>query len=265
MLGRLTGTRDVVWGTTVSGRPVDLPSAEAMVGLFINSLPMRAVMAPGESFAALALRLQEQLVSMQPFEFAELGRIRAASGLKGESPLFETLLVFENFPPPVLSHGRGSGLQLADWRFDQMTNFPLVVIVGPSGDRLMLRPGVCRGAVRRRHDRPSRGAFRDAPGRDCGGRVAVGPGPSSARRHPAAASSTGSTPGGGTGRSTRPSTAALAPKPVPIPTASPSWPTRSSSATPHWMRRPGAWRGGSATWASGPTCPSGFAWNVRRR
>ena len=41
VLSRLTDRSDVVFGVTVSGRPAELAGVETMIGLFINTVPLR--------------------------------------------------------------------------------------------------------------------------------------------------------------------------------------------------------------------------------
>ena len=65
LLGRLTDRDDVVFGTVVSGRPERLTGVETMVGLFINTLPLRLLLAPGQSFAALLAQTQARQAWLQ--------------------------------------------------------------------------------------------------------------------------------------------------------------------------------------------------------
>ena len=95
LLGRLTNRHDVAFGTTVSGRPPELAGVEQMVGLFINTLPLRLQWRPDETVAALLQRLQREqsaLLDHQHLGLAEIQRIA------GHGELFDTLVIFENFP-----------------------------------------------------------------------------------------------------------------------------------------------------------------------
>src|SRR5690606_39891483 len=60
LLARLLDTDDVVFGTTVSGRPAELHGAESMIGLFINTVPVRVALRRGESAAALLTRIRDE-------------------------------------------------------------------------------------------------------------------------------------------------------------------------------------------------------------
>ncbi|MGV9340477.1 non-ribosomal peptide synthase/polyketide synthase [Streptomyces sp. NPDC003688] len=95
LLGRLTGRDDVVFGATVAGRSPELPGAETMIGLFINTVPVRVRTRPGESVAALLARLQDEQSRLIDHQHLGLADIQRAAGL-GE--LFDTLMVFESYP-----------------------------------------------------------------------------------------------------------------------------------------------------------------------
>ena len=95
LLGRLTGRDDVVFGVTVAGRPAELAGVEQMVGLFINTVPMRVRLRSGEPLAALLASIQEsqsRLLAHQHVGLAEILRT------VGTGELFDTLVVFENYP-----------------------------------------------------------------------------------------------------------------------------------------------------------------------
>ncbi|MFA0812571.1 amino acid adenylation domain-containing protein, partial [Microbulbifer epialgicus] len=95
LLGSLTHRDDVVFGSTVSGRPPELPGVERMVGLFINTIPVRLRLRPEETFEELILRLQAQQSALLDHQHLGLSEIQRITG-SGE--LFDTLVVFENFP-----------------------------------------------------------------------------------------------------------------------------------------------------------------------
>nr|QEO74583.1 condensation domain-containing protein [uncultured bacterium] len=136
LLARYTGEDDVVFGATVSGRPPELPGIESAVGLFINTVPLRArVPQDGPTLAWLAA-LQEQQVRAREFEHVPLARIQGWSDVPRGRPLVESLLVFENYP---VEAARGDdGLSIRDVRAFERTSFPVTVIAGLA-DALVLR------------------------------------------------------------------------------------------------------------------------------
>src|SRR5262249_11407770 len=118
--------RDVVFGATVAGRPADLAGVEAMVGPFINAVPVRAAIDDAASFSALAVELHRQAIEAQAFEDSLLPDGQQASRVGLGHPLFETLFVFENYP----LDGRGAGggdlhISVAGGR--ELTHYDVVV------------------------------------------------------------------------------------------------------------------------------------------
>ncbi|MCH0541874.1 amino acid adenylation domain-containing protein [Streptomyces sp. MUM 203J] len=137
LLGGLTGSRDLVFGTTVSGRTTEVDGLDAAVGLFINTVPARVTLHAGESLTELLRRVQDEHAALLDHQHLGLAEIqRLASGSGGEE-LFETLVVFENHP------GTGSaadgespvtGVEVYD-----AVHYPLALIVEPRDGHLALR------------------------------------------------------------------------------------------------------------------------------
>ncbi|GAA4063690.1 amino acid adenylation domain-containing protein [Actinomadura miaoliensis] len=135
LVGKLTGRRDVVFGATVAGRPLDLPGVEQMLGLFINTVPVRVALEPGETVAALLGRVQAEQSVLLDHQYLGLAEIQR---LAGSGATFDTLLVFENYPmdqqgPPDLG-----GLRFTGGDVQETTHYPLSLVVGP-GDGLELK------------------------------------------------------------------------------------------------------------------------------
>ncbi|HMG42404.1 MAG TPA: amino acid adenylation domain-containing protein, partial [Acidimicrobiales bacterium] len=143
LLARLTGRDDVVFGATVSGRSPEVPGIETMVGVFINTLPVRVRLRPAESLAELLARIQAEqarLLDHQHVGLAELQR------LVGAGELFDTLVVFENYPiaPSTavpasddIETGADDGLVLTGGSATDATHYPLTLAVEP-GERITL-------------------------------------------------------------------------------------------------------------------------------
>ena len=98
LLSCYSATEDVVFGATVSGRSAGLPGIESMVGLFINSLPVRVHVSPRRSLVEWLRELQGQQVTLREYEHTPLFEIQKWSEVPAREPLFNTLLVFENNP-----------------------------------------------------------------------------------------------------------------------------------------------------------------------
>ncbi|MFK0286703.1 non-ribosomal peptide synthase/polyketide synthase [Streptomyces sp. NPDC090499] len=138
LLAGLTGRQDVVFGTTVSGRDAAVPGIESMVGLFINTLPTRLTWAPSDSLGAVLERLQQEQSALLDHQHLGLAEIQRAAGHAGDGELFDTLVVFENYPAePGLADPTGT-VRLAGHAFHDAVHYPLALIVKP-GRRLDLR------------------------------------------------------------------------------------------------------------------------------
>ncbi|ACY97456.1 non-ribosomal peptide synthetase [Thermomonospora curvata] len=138
LLARLTGRDDVIFGATVSGRPPELPGVEQMVGLFINTLPVRVRLNPDETVAAFLTRLQREQAELLPHHHLGLGEIHR---LAGGGALFDTMTVFENYPlDSSLLGARIGDLQLSGADLLDATHYPLTLDVVP-GERMHLRLG----------------------------------------------------------------------------------------------------------------------------
>ncbi|HEX2205580.1 MAG TPA: condensation domain-containing protein, partial [Longimicrobium sp.] len=140
VLARYTGSGDVVFGTTVSGRPPELPGVESTIGLFINTVPVRVRVPAAGPVAAWLRTMQEEQAEARQFEHAPLARVRSWSGLAGEAPVFETLFVFENYPIGQGGGEEGGGppppFAVTAGHSTERTNFPLSLAVAPQWNGL---------------------------------------------------------------------------------------------------------------------------------
>ncbi|MEU3573969.1 amino acid adenylation domain-containing protein, partial [Kitasatospora sp. NPDC036755] len=122
LLARYGGTGDVVFGTTVSGRPAELPGVETMIGLFINTVPARVRIPDGEVRTWLR-DLQERQSDGRRHDHLALPRIQALSELPAGEALFDSMLVFENYPVDESAADR-TGVRVVEVRADDATTFP---------------------------------------------------------------------------------------------------------------------------------------------
>jgi amino acid adenylation domain-containing protein len=127
LLARYAGTTDVVYGATVSGRPAELAGADAITGMLINTLPVRVAVDGATPVVEWLTRLQRDQVEARQFEHVPLPDVQAWSSVEPGSPLFESLVVFENYPradQPVGEHG----LRLRELDGMDISNFALNLI-----------------------------------------------------------------------------------------------------------------------------------------
>nr|WP_206326547.1 non-ribosomal peptide synthetase [Streptomyces sp. N502] len=138
LLGRLTGRGEVVFGTTVSGRDSEVEGIASMVGLFINTLPTRFRWAPGEPLGGLLVRLQEEQARLLDHQHLGLAEIQRLAGHAGGGELFDTLVVFENYPAETDLGDPSGSIRITGDAFHDAVHYPLALVVKP-GRRLDLR------------------------------------------------------------------------------------------------------------------------------
>ncbi len=140
LLARHAGRTDVVFGASVAGRPAELAGVEEMVGLFLNTVPVRVSCPPEARLRPWLDALQARQVELRRFEHTSLADAQAWSGLPSGEALFNTLLVFENYP--VLAGDESlaaSGLALGPVQSAVFSNYPLSLLAVPGADGLLLR------------------------------------------------------------------------------------------------------------------------------
>ncbi|MEH1098517.1 amino acid adenylation domain-containing protein [Micromonospora sp. CPCC 205561] len=170
VLGRLTRREDVVFGATVSGRPPELAGADRMLGLFINTLPVRVRVRDAASLLTTATTLQQRWVALREHGHLGLSEIRRATGV---GDVFDTLLVFQNFPTARDGESAGS-VKVVDVTGHDATHYPVSLVVDASEEitlRLTRRDGaVVPGGPEELLARVSRilEAFADDPHRRIG-------------------------------------------------------------------------------------------------
>ncbi|HEV2636493.1 MAG TPA: amino acid adenylation domain-containing protein [Actinocrinis sp.] len=131
LLSATTGRDDVVFGTTVSGRPPEIPGIESMVGLFINTLPVRIRLNPGEHVSALLSRIQDEQARLSAHHHVGLADIQRATG-NGE--LFDTLTVVETYPLDPGSLPGTDELRTTGIGAHDATHYPLTLIAIPGSN-----------------------------------------------------------------------------------------------------------------------------------
>ncbi|MDN0201129.1 non-ribosomal peptide synthetase [Streptomyces sp. S.PNR 29] len=133
VLARLAGRADVVFGSTAAGRPADLPGVESMVGLLINTLPVRVRLDGGHTVAEMLTALQEhhaRLIGHQHVGLLEIQKIA------GPGSVFDTLVLYESFPHPPEGAGTPGALTMRPSGMAQdASHYPLTLVVTP-GTRL---------------------------------------------------------------------------------------------------------------------------------
>jgi len=127
LLSRYNNSREAVLGTTVSGRPPALTDANSMVGVFINTLPVRMQIEPRVTIADWLAGIQDLQAETTDFEHVSLREIQAS--VSDGQPLFDCLFVFESYPTATESSIADRQLRLDSIAFDEWTHFPLTLLV----------------------------------------------------------------------------------------------------------------------------------------
>ncbi|HEU4328001.1 MAG TPA: amino acid adenylation domain-containing protein [Roseiflexaceae bacterium] len=138
LLGCYSGQGDVLFGATVAGRTTELLGIESMVGLFINTLPVRVRIDPRQRLGAWLSEIQAQQIEARQYEHSPLVRVQGWSEIGQTMPLFESLLVFENYPSQHGERSVGGGMRLHSMQSFEVSSYPLTLVVVP-GDRMQIR------------------------------------------------------------------------------------------------------------------------------
>jgi acyl carrier protein len=135
LLSTLTGQRDVAFGAVVSGRPPELAGAESMVGLLINTVPVRAIFTSDTTAADLLEQLQDDrnhTLEHQHLGLPEIHRIA------GQRSLFDTVFVYENYPIDTVALSDANGLAITDATTRDYYHYPLAVQALPGAELNLL-------------------------------------------------------------------------------------------------------------------------------
>src|SRR5271165_2431641 len=134
MLSRYSGEHDIVFGSTGSGRSAELEGIDSMVGLFLNTLPVRAQFSPQDSVLAWLRDFQSHLAELRQYEHSPLVDVQGWSEVDREHPLFESIMVFENYAVDTAALEQDGTLQISNVRVLGPTNYPLTAIFVPGKD-----------------------------------------------------------------------------------------------------------------------------------
>src|SRR5580692_4206888 len=144
LAGALTGRDDVVFGAVVAGRPPELPGVETMLGLFINTVPVRVRLDPAVTTGQLWARLQDQQSALLAYHYLGLAQIQRAAG---PGAVFDTLVIYENYPRDLAGLTRAAAgqdpVRVTGVGGHDAAHYPLALIVTPGTSlRLSYRPDV---------------------------------------------------------------------------------------------------------------------------
>ena len=124
----LTGHHDVAFGAAVSGRSAEVTSAESMVGLLINTVPVRATITPATTIADLLGQLQRAYTKTLEHQHLALSEIHRATG---HDQLFDTLFVYQNYPVDNTALFGANGLAVTESTGREYNHYPLTLQATP--------------------------------------------------------------------------------------------------------------------------------------
>ncbi|MGV0794568.1 amino acid adenylation domain-containing protein [Mycolicibacterium sp. XJ1819] len=147
VVSAFTDRSDVVFGVTVSGRPGELVGVESMVGLFINTVPLRVRLDPAMRTGTQCVALQREAALLRDHSYLAHSELRSLGGV-GE--MFDSLLVYENFPPGGLVGGgqfEANGAIFIPATLESLSHFPVTIAAHMDDDRLTILVEVIDGAL----------------------------------------------------------------------------------------------------------------------
>jgi len=143
LLGKYSGEKDIVFGTTVSGRPVDLPGSNTIIGPFINTLPVRVKIPYQSSLLPWLSDIQSNHIEDGQYAYTSL--VEQYSEIPLGIPLYESILIFENYPTAQptssstssstsTSQHKARRLEIGDLWAPVRTKHPLTLVSGPGSE-----------------------------------------------------------------------------------------------------------------------------------
>ncbi len=147
LLSAFTDRSDVVFGVTVSGRPSELTGVETMIGLFINTVPLRVRLDPATGVGTQCVALQREAAKLRDHSYLAHSELRALGGV-GE--LYDSLLVYENFPPGELvgsAEFTANGATFRPASLESLSHFPVTIAAHMVDDQLTVLVEVVDGAL----------------------------------------------------------------------------------------------------------------------
>ncbi|HWO59216.1 MAG TPA: amino acid adenylation domain-containing protein [Umezawaea sp.] len=140
LLARYSGRERVCFGVTVSGRPADLPGSDTAVGLFINTVPAVVDVDEDRPLLPWLHDVQRAQVDARQHEHLSLAEIQACSPLPRGTALFDSVVVFQNFPYDNDEATR-HGLRVLDYGGEERTNYALTATAQATPDEVGLAVG----------------------------------------------------------------------------------------------------------------------------
>ena len=137
LLSRYSGQEDVVFGAVTSGRPPTLARAESMVGLFINTVPIRVQVSPRELLLPWLHQIKDFLAEVRQYEYCPLVKVQGWSEIPRGFSLFESIVIFQNYAVDASVRQKNINLEIENFHSFEKTNYPLTLTVIPDEEILL--------------------------------------------------------------------------------------------------------------------------------
>ncbi|HEX2058862.1 MAG TPA: amino acid adenylation domain-containing protein, partial [Actinomycetota bacterium] len=137
-LGVYSGSDDVLFGAIMSGRSAPVDGVERTVGLFINTVPIRTRIPAATQVGEWLKQLQRESLERRDFEHTPLVEVQQQSAIAAPTPLFDTLIAFENYPLDEVWDEEEASVQISGAPASENTNYPISMVIAP-GDGLTFR------------------------------------------------------------------------------------------------------------------------------
>ncbi|MCB9252008.1 MAG: amino acid adenylation domain-containing protein [Flavobacteriales bacterium] len=132
LLHQYTGSGTVCFGTVVSGRPESIPNIDKRVGMYINTIPFVSEYKNGSTVVDWLKKIQKEQVLSRNHQFTPLNDVLKSAGWDGS--LFDSILVFENYPVSKMLSERKWSLQVENFKMEEQTNYPLSITISISDE-----------------------------------------------------------------------------------------------------------------------------------
>jgi non-ribosomal peptide synthetase component F len=128
LLHRYSGQDDIIYGTTRSCRRASIAAADIMIGLLINTVPMRVRIEQKVKVMDWLKQLRDQHIQLREYLHSPLYKIQGWSNVPQGNPLFESLVVFENYSLSSYMQSKGGSWINREFEYRGRTNYPLTLI-----------------------------------------------------------------------------------------------------------------------------------------
>lgn len=144
VLSRLQGRKEVIFGAVVSGRTPDIAGIEKMIGIFINTIPVRIKIDSKSKLIFWLKNIQNQQANAIPYHHTPLVEIKKWCGIPRNRPLFDSIYIFENYPIENSTFTGFKHLTVSDIKFKSYTDYPLHIRINP-------QKKICVDIIYKRH------------------------------------------------------------------------------------------------------------------